>query len=233
MSEHPAPRNAFLFDMDGVLVDSEQVWHSEAAQFAEDLYGAEVYRRMGETMGLSVDAEYDLATSLGFRMDREEFRLIVDGFAEVVYGKAPITAGADTAIDRLIALGYVIGLVTGSPRAWVERVLARFPGRERFAYILSVGDRRELQSKPHPDGYVTAMHEMGVAPERTLVLEDSNNGIRAAKASGATVIGYRGNLLDGYVQEGADFYAETMADVVKIAEDFAPGNDGIPAQTRA
>jgi sugar-phosphatase len=212
---------AFLFDMDGVLVNSERVWHAEAALLAENVYGPEILAKLGDTQGLSIDAEYQLAVSHGFTMPRDEYDAIVDQVASIVYAKSELTERIDETLERLAAFGYGVGIVTSSRRAWLETVLGRIPSRASFAYQLSMDERRDLQSKPHPDGYLEAMRHFGVTPERTLVLEDSNSGIRSAKAAGATVIGFRANLVDGYVQDSADFYADTLDDVVRIAEAFA------------
>lgn len=214
-------RKAFLFDMDGVLVNSERVWHAETAVLAEKVYGPEILAKLGDTTGLSVDAEYELATRHGFVMPREEYYRLIDRHAARVYSRAEVTEQVDTAVVQLTGLGFTIDVVTSARPAWLETVLGRVPGRAAFTYLLCGGERPELRSKPHPDPYLTAMREIGVTPDRTLVLEDSNNGIRSAKAAGATVIGFRAHLLDGYQQEGADFYAENMRDVIRIAEEFA------------
>lgn len=60
------------------------------------------------------------------------------------------------------------------------------------------------------------MKALEASPESTVILEDSNSGIKSAKASGAYTIGLKQNLVNGYIQEGADAYAETMADVIDI-----------------
>jgi sugar-phosphatase len=210
--------------MDGVLVNSERVWHAEATLLAEKVYGPEILAKLGDTKGLSIDAEYQLAVSLGFTMPRDEYDAIVDQVAAIVYAKSELTARIDETLERLAALGFSIGIVTSSRRAWLETVLGRIPSREAFIYQLCSDERPDLRSKPHPDGYLEAMRHFGVAPERTLVLEDSNSGIRSAKAAGATVIGFRANLIDGYLQEGADFYADTLDGVVRIAEAFVVGD---------
>ncbi len=85
-------------------------------------------------------------------------------------------------------------------------------------------DRPDLKRKPAPDGFVEAFRMLGATPADSFVLEDSNPGIESGKAAGAYVIGYRGNLVNGYEQTGADAYADTMDDVIKLVKKFTDGS---------
>ena len=210
------PRRAVLFDMDGVLIDSEREWHRSGAVFLNTLYGETLRARMGDTVGLSVDDEYDLASSRGYRMDRDAFYEAYDRQAAVTYSQALITPNLDSAFRLIFDLGFTVGIVTASRRPWLDTVLGRLAAKDCVTYSLALGERRELRSKPHPDGYLAAMHDLRVLPEHTIVVEDSNNGIRAGKAAGAYVIGFREHLLDGYHQNGADAYVNTMDDVLQL-----------------
>ena len=84
-----------------------------------------------------------------------------------------------------------------------------------------LNERTDLKPKPEPDGYLEALKNLEADPKLSIILEDSNSGIQAAKASGAYVIGFKGNLVDGYVQKGADVYADTMQDVIKLVEAYS------------
>ena len=86
--------------------------------------------------------------------------------------------------------------------------------------ILSIRERPELKPKPSPEGFLEALRILDASAEKSIVLEDSNPGIAAAKAAGCFAIGFRGYLIPGYEQQGADAYADTMDDVVKIVEQF-------------
>lgn len=213
-------QRAVLFDMDGVLVDSEREWHRSGAAFLGNLYGSTLRARMGDTVGLSVDDEYDLAASRGFAMDRQAFYDAYDRQAAITYAQARVTPGLDAAFQDLCNLGYVVGVVTASRRPWLDTLLSRMRARHCVTYSLALGERRELRSKPHPDGYLAAMQDLQVAAHQTYIVEDSNPGIRAGKQAGGYVIGFQQHLLDGYVQSGADAYANTMEDVLRIVRNL-------------
>jgi HAD superfamily hydrolase (TIGR01509 family) len=109
-----------------------------------------------------------------------------------------------------------MGIVTNSPQTWINRVFPRLPFKEKIDVTISLKERTDLKHKPAPDGYLEALKLLNSAPKLSIVLEDSNPGIAAGKASDCYTIGYRGNLIEGYKQEGADAYADTMEEVAKI-----------------
>ena len=82
--------------------------------------------------------------------------------------------------------------------------------------MISLEERKDLAHKPSPAGYLEAIKTLGVTPESSIILKDSNAGIASAKASEAYTIGLKQNLVKGYNQEGADIYADTVEDVIKI-----------------
>jgi HAD superfamily hydrolase (TIGR01509 family) len=211
---------AFIFDMDGVIINSEQAWRTYGADFLPNLFGEEIARAVGDTIGMTVDMEYAIAASYGFSMDRKKYYELYDRQAFAIYDKANITEGLEELVGKLVSLDYRIGLVSSSRRPWIEKVLGRLAYRDCFQYVISVNDAPELRPKPEPDGYLCAMRELGARPERTIILEDSNSGIKAAKAAGALAVGLRQNLVDGYEQTGADMYAETMYDLIEMIVSF-------------
>lgn len=210
----PVSTKAFLFDMDGVLVDSEPSWIEVEREYLPHLFGREVFDRMPNFVGAGLYAVLETARSLGAEFDMQKALEVYEQIAREVYSRSPITGGADALIGELRKRGFRIGLVTQSPHTWIEQVVPRLS--HDFEVIVSLHEHPELKRKPAPDGYVRAMEALSAGAGNSFVLEDSNTGIAAGKASGAFTIGFRGNLVDGYVQEGADAYADTMADVRRI-----------------
>jgi len=207
---------AFLFDMDGVLVDSERFWGPIEIPFLHKIFGAEVAEQIGQPVGMGLEAVYAEAIRLGAKFDRDEF---LHGYEEVamkVYDIAPITEGVATVAEKAINLGYKLGVVTQSPQTWLDRVIPQLPFKNSLEVIISLRERSDLRLKPAPDGFLEAFKQLNSEAKSSVVLEDSNTGIAGAKASGAYVIGYSGNLVDGYKQEGADVYADTMEEVANI-----------------
>lgn len=201
---------AFIFDMDGVLIDSETVWGEQDAGF----FGPEVTAKIrDQVLGSTMEVIYQIATRHGLSISEAEFYERYNELAATVYREANMTAGVDQLINALKNLGYKIGLVTSSPRLWVDWVLPRFKDHNAFDYILSIGDNPDLRSKPAPDGYLRAIDVLGSTPEQTIIVEDSNNGIASAKASGAYAIGFRQHHADDYELVGADTYVDSMSEL--------------------
>lgn len=209
---------AFIFDMDGVIVDSENAWKKYAKKFFVQLVGAEIAEKVGDLIGMTVNGAYEKAVSNGLSMGKEEFVQAFDKKAAYVYSKATITKGIGALVEKLIELGFKLGLVSSSRQNWIDHVLPRLSFREKLEYVVSINDRSDLKRKPSPDAYLEAIKKLGASPQTTIILEDSNSGIQAAKATGAYVIGFRENLVPGYQQHGADAYAENVNDVIKIVE---------------
>lgn len=212
---------AFLFDFDGVIVDSEPIWEIENEVIFEQLYGNEIRTKLGSTIGLSMDLIHQKALQHGSNAQMSEFVRIVQGRAPEVYRNAKITPGLQELKTELEKNDFHLGIVSASTREWIEIVLERLHWNPAdFKIIISLHDRADIAHKPSPEGYIHAMQELGATPATTLILEDSNTGIQSAKASGATVIGFKANLLKNYIQKGADFYADTIEDVIKIVKNF-------------
>lgn len=207
---------AFIFDMDGVLVDSEREWLVHDQMILDKLFVGEARTKMGKSIGLNIRGIHEKAAKIGHPVDFETLKNEYDRVAPKVYNVAQITPGIDVLIKNLLNLDFKLGVVTASPRRDVDKVLPRITKYKEFQAVVSLADRHDLQQKPAPDGYLEALRELHAQANQSFILEDSNYGIEAAKAAGCFVIGYRGNLIDGYEQTGADEYAETMDDVAKI-----------------
>lgn len=207
---------AFLFDMDGVLVDSERFWGPIEIPFLRKTFGKEVAEKIGQPVGMGLEAVYAEAIRLGAKFDRDEYLRGYEEVAMKVYDVAPITRGVANVAEKACELGYRLGVVTQSPQTWLDRVIPQLPFRDKLEVTVSLRERSDLRLKPAPDGFHEALRQLDADAKSSVVLEDSNTGIAGAKASGAYVIGYRGNLVEGYKQEGADAYADTMSEVVRI-----------------
>lgn len=210
----------FIFDMDGVIVDSERAWHTNGTDFLNNLYGKDLLSKMGSLVGLTIDSEYELATRYGFRMAKDKYYEKYDKQAAMIYKQAKITRGVGALIRVLEKMDFKLALVSASRRRWVDVVLARISSKDIFHYVLSTNDRQDLRPKPHQDSYLEAMKRLNVLPQNSIILEDSNRGIAAARASGAFTIAFTQNLVSGYKQIDADAKAKNMEEVIAIVENF-------------
>lgn len=209
----------FLFDLDGTLLNNEPYWEKEKQGIYQRLFGEAITKKLGVTMGINLDDIYELARAEGAKVSKDEVVAEFEASAVRVYSEAPIAEGVNELVQQLIRLGYRIGVVSASPLPWVETAVRRLSFAPDIELILSLHGHANLPQKPAPDGYLAAMHELGATPANTIILEDSNTGIQAGKASGAFTIGLRQNLITGYVQQGADAYADTMADVLTFVRE--------------
>lgn len=211
---------AFIFDMDGVVIDSENSWEKYGGNFLQNLLGKEITEKIGDTIGMTVNTIYDIAVENGFSIDRKDYYKLYDKRAAYVYSKSQLTPGIENLAAKLISLGFKIGLVTSSRSIWANNVLPRLSFVDDIDCTISINDRNDLKPKPAPDAYLESIEKLGATPQSTIILEDSNSGIKAAKAAGAYIIGFKQNLIPGYVQKGADVYAENMEEVISIVNRF-------------
>lgn len=207
---------AFIFDMDGVIVDTESAWVPHDKQIIETLFEPRVRDQIGSTIGLGIRGVFEKAHNAGSAITFETLAAAYRDAAREIYNAIQITEGTDHLIDRLATDGFKIGLVTSSAKEEIDKVLSKLTSRSKFDVLISLYDEPELRPKPSPDGYIQAMKVLNADPSRSFVLEDSNYGIASGKAAGCFVIGFRGCLIDGYEQIGADAYADTMQDVERI-----------------
>ncbi len=211
---------AFIFDMDGVLIDTEHAWEGLKHQMLTRLLGPDVAANIGDLIGTSIPYLYQKAHALGSLVSQDEIAKAYRETAVDVYATSKITDNLDALVEMLLREGFRIGLVTQSPQTAIDHVLPRISFRDRLEVIISLYERDDLEMKPAPDGYLEAFRVLGADPQRSFVLEDSNPGIASAKAAGAYAIGFRGNMLASYIQKGADAYANTIDDVIKLVDEF-------------
>lgn len=178
---------AVVFDLDGVLIDSEPVWEEiRRAVVAEHggQWHADTQRRL---MGMST-AEWSryLSTELGVDLPPDRVaETVIDRMAARFRGRLPVLPGAAEAIRRL-AREWRLGLASSSPRRLIDVALDAAGLTEMFVLTISTGE--VARGKPAPDVYLEAARGLGVDPRRAAAVEDSSNGLRAAHAAGMRVI---------------------------------------------
>lgn len=207
---------AFIFDLDGVLIDNEKIWEEKKQKLYLEIFGPEIAAKLGSTLGINMDGIYEKAWLAGSNVKKDTLLEAFYKLAPTIYSTAPISNGVESLAMTLKELDYRIGIVSASPLAWITTVTKRLSFENDIELIISLHERADLAHKPAPDGYIEAIRILQASPKTTIVLEDSNSGIKSAKLSGAFTIGLKQNLLGGYVQEGADAYADTMQDVAKL-----------------
>lgn len=181
-----APR-AVLFDMDGVLVDSEPAWFEIEGSLVEHLGGTWGREHQARCIGGTVDATCRYIVELtGTSWTVAEVQAeVMRRMAEHFSTELPVHEAALELVDAVRARGVRTALVTSSFRVLVDAALDRL-GAHRFDAVVT-GDEVS-RGKPHPEPYLTACARLGVAPERSVVVEDALHGVNAAEAAGCTVV---------------------------------------------
>ncbi len=181
--------DAALFDMDGLLIDSEPHWQdAEIAVYApfdvpvtRDLCRATAGRRIDEVLTLWHE-RFDWSGPPVAEMVERVLQDVTDRI--LAHGQA--LPGVQTAIDGLRERGLKIAIASSSPHSLIDAVVEKLDLADRIDLTHSGVD--EPQSKPHPGVFLTAARRLGVEPGRCLVFEDAPAGVAAGKAAGMTVI---------------------------------------------
>ena len=178
---------AVIFDMDGLLVDSEPVWDA-ARKWMADRAGKPWSRLDHDAvMGVSTDewADY-MIERLELTMSREDvIDAIVGHMAEMYRRGVPYFPGAVELVAQA-ATSYRTGLASGSHPALIDIVTADAPMAGKFEIIVPADEVGA--GKPAPDVYLEAARRLGVQPANCVCLEDSGNGILSGAAAGMKVI---------------------------------------------
>ncbi len=178
---------AVVFDLDGVLLDSEQVWDEVREELVKERGGRWHDRAQTEMMGMSsIEWSRYMHDELGVPDPPQEISAdVVRRLEEVYRQRLPLIDGAHEAVERLAAR-WPLGLASSSNREVIDLVLD-LSGLARF-FRVTVSSEEVPRGKPEPDVYLEAARGLGVPPEGCAAVEDSHNGIRSAKAAGMRVI---------------------------------------------
>ena len=178
---------AVIFDLDGVIVDSEQVWDEVREELAREGDGRWHEGAQADMMGMS-SPEWSryMHDVIGLPESPEE---INDEVVRRMLGRyrerLPLIDGAAAAVRRL-APEFALGVASSSNRPLIEAVLERASIADLFDAVVS--SEEVERGKPAPDVYLEAGSRLGVEPDRAAAVEDSSNGLRAAHAAGMRVI---------------------------------------------
>ncbi len=178
---------AVLFDMDGLLIDSEPCWEAARQEMASEAGTHWNEDDHLAVMGASSDewANY-MIERLALRMAPQEVQDEVIRRMVAMYKRSiPFFPGAIEAV-HLASLHYITALASGSPPELIDAVVNSEPLQDRFQEVLSADTVGP--GKPAPDVYLETARRLGIAPEHCVCLEDSGNGIISGKSAGMKVI---------------------------------------------
>ena len=179
--------DAVVFDLDGVIVDSEQVWDEVREEYTRETGGGYTESAARDMMGMSsLEWSRYMSESLGVPGTPAEINAaIVERMLER-YGEAPpLIPGAVEAVRRCAAR-WPLAVASSSNPELIEVVLDAAGLHDVIS--VKVSSQEVARGKPAPDVYIEAARRLGVEPGRCAAVEDSQNGLRAAKAADMRVI---------------------------------------------
>ncbi|MCD9616303.1 hexitol phosphatase HxpB [Chryseobacterium gleum] len=185
---------AVIFDMDGVLVDSEKFW-AQAELDVFSSYGVKVTEELAAQTKYMTTQE---VTEFWYeRFPWENFdasdleNKVVTRVIEMIHTNECTMSGVQKFIRNLKNNDYKIGLATNAPLRVAHAVLEKLEVMDLFDTVHS--SEFEIQGKPHPAVYLTSAKNLGISPEHCIAIEDSHSGLKAAKAAGMKTIIFTNN----------------------------------------
>lgn len=217
---------AVIFDVDGTIAETERDGHRVAFNRAfersglpdrwdEKFYGDLVKVAGGqERLAHYFDAYRPLPPAQRDRLSIDLYRLKNAIFIEMLQTmRLPPRPGVSRLLDRLAAVGIAVAIATMGSRVWVRRLLREALGRDRLArFSVVVTGESTARKKPDPEVYILALHQLQCRPEEALAVEDSENGVRAAKGAGLSCLAVRSYYGRDHDLTGADLVVDELGD---------------------
>lgn len=203
---------AVAFDLDGLMFNTEELYQEVGSEllrrrgyeFTQELLDQMMGRPSHIALQLMIDTHALQATVQDLLTETDDI------FPQILADRLAPMPGLVALLDSLERNQIPKGIATSSRRSFVKRVLGTFGFEPRFSPILTAEDI--THGKPHPEIYFKAADRLGVPPEEMLVLEDSQNGCRAAVAAGAIAVAVPGSHSQKHDFTGAALIADTLAD---------------------
>ncbi len=209
---------AIIFDMDGTLVDTEP-FHTEIElnQFKQnkiEISGEEHQQYLGvtsEVMWRQIASKHSisLTTDELIKQNHEES---LKYFAAL--DSIPVMPELVEVLEKLQANNYKLAVASSSTPEIIDLVLTKTNLKKYFPIIVSGND--VAKSKPAPDIFLFTAHKLGAKPTNCVVIEDSPNGIKAAKAAGMTCVAYNGANVNSEKLQEADSIIQSYAELERI-----------------
>ena len=175
---------AIIFDMDGLLIDSEPLWLRAKVDFMKKMNDEWTQNDQENTMGVSTQTWVDYVhNKINARLSKEEVLNEIINRMKSYYnnGELELMPGANEALE-FARKNYKVGLASGSYKDLLYLAVKSNGWENVFNEILSSDDME--RGKPHPDIYLEIMRRLDVTPSESVVLEDSRDGIKAGVAAG-------------------------------------------------
>jgi HAD superfamily hydrolase (TIGR01509 family) len=205
--------DAVIFDMDGVIVDSEIHWKTTEGFFLQSLIPGWTTDDQDRIIGLGVlDVYRLLVDTYHLQKTQDEFLVMYQEMANEIYGqKVSLIEGFSELLTALNTHHIPVALASSSPTSWINIMLDRFLLRNSFQVVVSA-DELQGQGKPSPAIYLHTAQLLDVLPERCIAIEDSKNGVLSAKNAEMFCVGFRNGFNDEQDLSQADIIIHHFAE---------------------
>jgi len=204
---------AVIFDLDGLLVDSTPIQQEANRIFIESFDKIYLFPESGREGMRIIDIIRDYKDIFDLPGSVEElYRKRQEIYYELVVSKLQLFPGVKKLLEKLRLRKLKIALATSGDRAYVQLLFKKFSQLKDY-FSTTVVSEDVVRGKPYPDVYLKALQKLGVAAKEAIVLEDSFNGIAAAKAAGIAVICIPNRSYPGADYSGADHVFSTLDEV--------------------
>ena len=197
---------AIIFDMDGVIIDSEGLWKkaekevyaSVGIKLSDELF------MLTETMTTKEVSKFWFERQPWTNKTLEEVENgVIERVAQLISEEGKAIDGVEKLVKKLKSLGYKIGLATNSPSILISAVLKKIEIEEYFDAVSS--SENELEGKPNPSVYMTVAKKLNCKPQSCVAIEDSYSGLLAAKKAGMKAIVISTELFENNKYKIADY----------------------------
>lgn len=217
--------NTVIFDMDGVIIDSEVIYIDFFQKVLQD-FDVEISEEdLFSLAGLSQQKTDEFLKLKLHRKPEEVYSLMKKYIDDDKINYSSIVMdGFYPLLKELKRKKFNIALASSSPKKTINNVLEELDIKDEFDAIISGEDF--IESKPNPEIYIKTCEILGVRPKDSIAIEDSDYGIDSAKNAGLTVIARRENRFN-FKQDKADFIVDNLQDIKLILEKFEKEKNGV------
>ena len=182
---------AVIFDMDGVIVDSEKLW----SQAEREVFGSLGVQVTNDLSILTQNMTTTEVTKFWYerfpwvhKSQEEVEQMVIDRVIELIEKEDCVISGIKNFMEKITKEGFKIGVATNSPYSVIPAVLRK----ANISHLVDAISSAEFEEngKPQPDVYLNALKKLNLTADQCIAIEDSNSGIRAAKTAGLKVIAF-------------------------------------------
>lgn len=208
---------ALLFDFDGLILDTETteflVWQKIYREYGQEML-PETWGQVIGGYGISnFDGAVHLAELVGDGLNAQELHTRYRSESDALILQQPVLPGVVDYLDDASRLGLRLAVASSSPHSWVDSHLARLGLADRFDAIVCGDDVPQGRTKPHPDLYLMALDALGIRASEAIALEDSPNGIDAARAAGIFVVSIPNPVTALLKADGANLTLDSLTQI--------------------